>query len=370
MAAGLVVEKFAPPAFSSAELDLGAIERLFGRTLQYAPNGRSALYRIIAANRGWTKLLLPTYLCSSVLIPLRKAGVEPIFYDINPDDLNGDLDSLEHLAEKHSVRAALLPSMYGNPADMERAEELCRRKGIYLIDDAAQSFGARLSERPVGTFGDAGFFSISPGKPLAGHMGAFYWSDKPDVLGHTRHDLIHYIKWLDFRIRRLNAYTSGKFLILNPLLEYGTLALTKFVDLSLDEAAPFEAPILGGLLKDALGGRFGFRQRNFDEFDRRFSASNLFSVVRAIRGAPSNHKIVLRCVSREIALELRKCLRVRRIYSSGGYPLLSPGNALLKNAAQIDGRIVELPIENDEAKMKYLFDVVQEFNDGRNTDDR
>lgn len=370
MAARPVVEKFVPPAFSKGELDLGAVERLFGRHLHYAANGRSALYRIIAANRSWTRMLLPTYLCASVLIPLRKANVEPVFYDINPEDLNGDLDSLEYLAEKHSVRAALLPSMYGNPADLARAEELCKRKGIYLIDDAAQSFGARLLDRPVGAFGDAGFFSISPGKPLAGHMGAFYWSDKPDALAHTRHDLIHYIKWMDFRIRRLNAYASRKFLVLNPLLEYGTLALTKFVDLSLDEMAPFESSILGGLLKDALSGRFGFRQKYFDEFDRRFSTSNYFSVVRAIRGTPSNHKIVLRCASREIALALRTYLRRRHVYSSGGYPLLSPGNALLKNAAQIDGRIVELPIEGDAEKMTYLFDVVQEFNDGRNTDDR
>ncbi len=366
----LVVEKFVPPMFSRANLELRAIERLFDRRLHYAANGRSALYRIIAANRNWTQMLLPTYLCSSVLIPLRKAKIEPIYYDIDPEDLNGDLESLEYLADKHSVRAALLPSMYGNTADLERAEELCRRKGIYLIDDAAQSFGASLADRQVGTFGDAGFFSISPGKPLAGHMGAFYWSDKPDALARTRHDLIHYIKWMDFRIRRMNAYSSRKVPGLNPLLEYGTLVLTKLADLSLDEMAPFESPILGGLLRDALAGRFGFRQKYFDDFDRKFSGSAYFSVVRSIRGTPSNHKIVLRCVSREIALNLRAFLRRRNVYASGGYPLLSQGNAQLKNAAQIDGRIVELPIEDNAEKMAFLFNVVQEFNDGRNTDDR
>lgn len=370
MASGLVVERFVPPAFSRAKLDLRDLERLFNKHLHYASNGRSALYQIIAANCGWTRMLLPTYLCSSVLIPLRKAKVEPIFYDIDSRDLNGDLDSLEYLAHKYSVRAALLPSMYGNPADLHRAEELCRSKGICLIDDAAQSFGARLLDRPVGTFGEAGFFSISPGKPLAGHMGAFYWSDQSAALEHTRHDLIHYIKWMDFRIRRLNAYSSRKLLVLNPLLEYGTLALTKFVDLSLDSMAPFEAPILGGLLRDSLSGCFAFRQKYFDDFAQRFSRSNYFSVVRSLRGTPSNHKIVLRCVSREIALKLRGFLGRRQIYSNGGYPLLSPGNPQLKNATQIDGCIVEIPIEDDARKMTYLFDVVQEFNDGRNTDNR
>jgi DegT/DnrJ/EryC1/StrS aminotransferase family len=364
MAAGLVIEKFVPPRFSRASLNLGVVERLFNKQLHYATNGRSALHQIIAANPCWTKMLIPTYVCSSVLIPLRKANIEPIFYDIDLKDLNADIDSLEYLADRHSVRTALLPSMYGNPADLARAETLCQNKGICLIDDAAQSFGARLNGRYVGAFGDAGFFSISPGKPLAGPMGAFYWSDKSVAFKQTRHDLIHYIKWMDFCIRRLNAYTSRKFIALNPLLEYGTVALTKVFDLSLDAMAPFESSILGGLLSDAMSGHFAFRQKYFDEFSKRFPQSNYFSLVRSLRGTPSNHKIVLRCVSPETSLRLRSFLTQRHIYSNGGYPLLSPGNKHLKNAARIDGCIVELPIEDDDAKMAYMFEVVQEFNDG------
>jgi hypothetical protein len=79
---------------------------------------------------------------------------------------------------------------------------------------------------------------------------------------------------------------------------------------------------------------------------------------------------VLRCVSREISQKLRAFLASRKIYSSGGYPLLSPKNALLKNAAQIDGCIVELPIEDDVQKMNYLFDAVQKFHDDANTNNR
>lgn len=360
----LSIGKFVPPEFSRAELDLAIVERHFSRRLRYAANGRSALYRIIAAHPDWTRMLLPTYLCASVLIPLRKARIEPIFYDIQREDLNGDLASLEQLADEYGVRAALLPSMYGNPADLVQAEQLCRRKGIVLIDDAAQSFGASLQDRPVGTFGDAGFFAVSPGKPLAGHMGAFFWLDQAESLELTRHDLLHYIKWLDFRIRRINVYSSSRIPGLNYLLEFGAVVLTKLVDLSLDDMAPFESPILGGLLQDAMSGRFGFRQKYVDEFDRVFGGHDEFSVLRSVRGTPSNHKIVLRCVNRETASRLRMHLKRRRIYSNGGYPLLSPGNAQLVNAAQIDGCIVELPIEDDAGKMAHLFNAVHEFSRG------
>lgn len=361
MASRFVIEKFVPPAFSRVKLDLDATEKLFDKKLHYAANGRSALYKIILANKGWTKMLIPTYVCASVLIPLRKAKVEPVFYDIDSDDLNGSLESLESVAGKHAVQAALLPSMYGNPADLERAELLCRDKGIYLIDDAAQSFGARLEDRSVGAFGNAGFFSMSPGKPLAGHMGAFYWADTLPVFKHSHHDWIHYIKWLDFRIRRLHAYSSRKYVGLKPLLEYGTLALTKCFDLSLDSMAAFEDSILGGLLDDALKGRFEFRQRYFNKFDKQCSESNFFSLVRSQRGVSKNHKIVLKCISPNIATRFRSFLRGRGIYSSGGYPLLAHDSKYLKNSAQIEGCIVELPLEDHEERMGYLFKAVQEF---------
>lgn len=336
--------------------------------MAYAANGRSAIYQIALANFDWRKMLVPTYVCASVLVPLQKARIEPIFYDIDTEDLNGNLDSMVDQAKLHGVTAALVPSMYGNPADLMRAEALCREMGIFLIDDAAQSFGAYLNSRPVGAFGNAGFFSFSPGKPLAGPMGAFYWSEKMPLLSPTRHDFLHYLKWLDFRIRRLNIYDNQRYSALHPLLEYGTLALTKLVDTFQDAMAPFEEQILGGLLHDALVGRFAFRQNHFNAFAAQFGESRLFSVVRALRGQPSNHKIVLRCTNRDLAGRLRTFLAQRRIYSSGGYPLLSPRNSLLKNAAQIEGCIVELPIEEDAQKMRYLSDAVQEFHDDADTD--
>jgi dTDP-4-amino-4,6-dideoxygalactose transaminase len=185
MAEGPVIDRFVPPEFSRQELDLAPLEALFHKQLQFAVNGRSALYHILLANPSWRKILVPTYVCASVLIPLRKAGVEPVFFDVDPQDLNGDLESLEQFATRGGVSAVLLPSMYGNPAELQRAQALCSSLGLFLIDDAAQSFGASLDGQPVGTFGNAGFFSCSPGKPLAGHMGAFYWADQPPVIKRT-----------------------------------------------------------------------------------------------------------------------------------------------------------------------------------------
>jgi len=101
--------------------------------------------------------------------------------------------------------------MYGNPANLIEIEKFCKKKRIKLIDNAAQSFGAKLDGRFVGPFGAAGFISFSPGKPAAGHMGSFFWSsnEKYNFI-RTSNVLFHYISYLDFYFNRLNIYIDMK----------------------------------------------------------------------------------------------------------------------------------------------------------------
>lgn len=58
-----------------------------------------------------------------------------------------------------------MAGLYGNPVDYPGIEKICKDFGIKLIDDAAQSFGAKLNGRLAGTWGDAGFFPFLPGNP-------------------------------------------------------------------------------------------------------------------------------------------------------------------------------------------------------------
>ena len=67
-----------------------------------------------------------------------------------------------------------MAGLYGNPVDYPGIEKICKDFGVKLIDDAAQSFGAKLNGRLAGTWGDAGFFSFSPGKSTPGHLGSFF----------------------------------------------------------------------------------------------------------------------------------------------------------------------------------------------------
>ena len=62
------------------------------------------------------------------------------------------------------VLAVVTANLYGIPNALPDLERIARERGVYLLDDAAQSLGARLGGRAVGTFGDAGLYSFDKGK--------------------------------------------------------------------------------------------------------------------------------------------------------------------------------------------------------------
>ena len=128
--------------------------------------GRAALtlsLRVLNQQCGKKNVVIPAYTCFTVPAAIRKAGMEVLPVDIDPKTLDFDYNKLEKIDWKNSL--AIIPSsLYGIPANLERLERLCKDKGVYLIDDAAQSFGAKHNQKYVGTFGDVGIYSMSKGK--------------------------------------------------------------------------------------------------------------------------------------------------------------------------------------------------------------
>jgi len=350
---------FTPPKFEKQPLDIENLNNITNKSWQYSVNGRSSIYHILKDLK-INKILIPAYICSSVLEPLKKLNIKPIFYDLDIRDLNPSLESIKKLSKKYDVKAVLVASMYGNPANLVEIEDYCKNNSIFMIDDAAQSFGAKLDGRFVGTFGDAGFFSFSPGKPTAGHMGSFFWSAKKVNIKRTKHCLLHYLKWLDFYFNRLNIYRFGKKF---RLLTYINIILLKVFNLINDKICDFEKNILGGILSSNLNNKFIFRQRYIDEFINISSKSKNFRAIKHIRGIPNNHKIVVLFYNQNRANEFIGFMLNSNIYASNGYMLLTSDLKELPNCKMIDKCVVELPVESNEDRMKYLFKKVREFED-------
>jgi dTDP-4-amino-4,6-dideoxygalactose transaminase len=94
-------------------------------------------------------------------------GAIPVFVDIEPDSFNIDVSAIES-AITARTRALLPVHLFGRPADMTSIEPVAARHDLRVLEDCAQSIGARIRHRATGGLGDAGAFSFYPTKNLGG----------------------------------------------------------------------------------------------------------------------------------------------------------------------------------------------------------
>lgn len=95
-------------------------------------------------------------------------GAKPVFVDIDPKTFNIDPSAIE-AAITPKTKAVMPVHLFGQPADMTRIQQLCVKHNLKLIEDCAQSFGARINGRQTGSIGHAAGFSFFPSK----NLGAF-----------------------------------------------------------------------------------------------------------------------------------------------------------------------------------------------------
>ncbi|MCL6442245.1 MAG: DegT/DnrJ/EryC1/StrS family aminotransferase [Alicyclobacillus sp.] len=94
-------------------------------------------------------------------------GATPVFVDIDPDTLNIDPNLIED-AITERTKAILPVHLFGKPCEMDVIMDIAERRGLKVIEDCAQSFGAEFEGKKVGTIGYAGCFSFFPSKNLGG----------------------------------------------------------------------------------------------------------------------------------------------------------------------------------------------------------
>ncbi len=358
------IAKFRPPFVDECPLDLPKLNQITGKDWHYAASGKAGIYHALRSFSAKGNVALPAYACGSLLVPLRRLGLTPIFFDCDEEDLNPSVASIKKCLQENDVSALVAPSLYGNPASMSDIELICKGNGAFLIDDSAQSFGAVLDGRFLGTFGNAGLFSIGPGKATPGAMGGFFWTDNLDYDWKlTHHPLVHFVRWLLFRYGRQKdffwSYWSCCLWILNIL----NVFLERAHFLYNDGFGSFEECFLGGTVHGMLGGAFAFRKKYHDAFMNKFSDGKKFRIIKAIRGQSAPHKIVLCFETRQVAQSFYRYMLAMQIHVGMGYALLTEDTSNFPCAEKISGCVVELPIEDHSERMKYLFAKVENFVD-------
>jgi len=117
-----------------------------------------------------------TYIASVMGITIN--GATPIFCE--PDENFGiDVDKIESLITDRT-KAILVVHLYGMASKMDKIVDLCHKYNLRLVEDCAQSHGAKFNGKMTGTFGDVGCFSFYPSKNLGafGDAGAVVVNDE------------------------------------------------------------------------------------------------------------------------------------------------------------------------------------------------
>jgi dTDP-4-amino-4,6-dideoxygalactose transaminase len=97
-------------------------------------------------------------------------GLKPVFADCDQRTWTMDASDVEARITEHTG-AILAVHLYGNPARIEELQQIADRHGLKLIFDAAHAFGSSYRGSPIGGFGDAEVFSLSPTKLLVAGEG-------------------------------------------------------------------------------------------------------------------------------------------------------------------------------------------------------
>lgn len=100
------------------------------------------------------------------VIGIMQLNAIPVFADVRLDTVMIDAATIEPLITPRT-RALLPVHFHGCPADMDGIMALARKYDLQVLEDAAQSWGARWNGQPVGTIGDAGAFSMNESKHLS-----------------------------------------------------------------------------------------------------------------------------------------------------------------------------------------------------------
>ena len=146
----------------------------------FVSSGKAALSLILRALHslsGRSKVVLPGYTCFSVPSAVVRARMSVALCDLDPLSLEFDFAQFSKVSDS-SVLSVVVTHLLGIGVDVSRIVDLCRQRGIFVVEDVAQAFGGECNGVPFGAMGDVSFLSFGRGKNITcGSGGAILTND-------------------------------------------------------------------------------------------------------------------------------------------------------------------------------------------------
>lgn len=130
-------------------------------------------------------VIVPSFTFSASAHAIVWNGLEPLFAECDARSFQLDVSDARERAQG-SAGAVLATHVFGAPCQADALEDLGRELGVRVVFDAAHALGARLGGRPIGGYGAAEVFSLSPTKPVVAGEGGLVLTDDPGIAEHVR----------------------------------------------------------------------------------------------------------------------------------------------------------------------------------------
>ncbi|MGB5768050.1 MAG: DegT/DnrJ/EryC1/StrS family aminotransferase [Arenicellales bacterium] len=254
-------------------------------------NGTDALYlslRALGIGPGDEVITTPyTFFSTSEVIDM--VGATPVFVDIEADTFNINPVLIES-AINSRTRAIIPVHLFGNPVDMTAINAIADRRGLAVVEDAAQAFGAQHEAQRVGSMGTTGCFSFYPTKVLGCYGDGGLLTTNSDEIAEA--------------VRKLRNHGAA------AAFQHDEVGMNS----RLDEV---QAALLRLKLK-SLDKNIASRQRIAELYDDRLSKLDITCPSRPVNGSHAFNLYTIRSSKRDA---VRQALMDNAIGNSTCYPL-------------------------------------------------
>ena len=122
------------------------------------------------------EIIMPSFTIISNAISIIKNFAKPVLIDSDFQTWNIKIEDIEKKITK-KTKAIMIPHIYGFPCEMDKIIKICKKKKLFLIEDAAEMIGQNYNEKPCGCFGDISTFSFYANKHITTGEGGMLFTN-------------------------------------------------------------------------------------------------------------------------------------------------------------------------------------------------
>lgn len=167
------------------QLEQRVEERLGVRHCIAVASCTAGLTLVLRASELTGDVVLPSFTFTATAHAVAWNGLTPVFADVSPDTLTLDPSAVRR-AVGVRCSAIVATHTFGTPCDVEGLAQVADELGVRLVYDAAHALGSHRDGVPIGGFGDAEVFSLSPTKMVVAGEGGLITTDDDELAERCR----------------------------------------------------------------------------------------------------------------------------------------------------------------------------------------